>query len=90
MSGDGEDSLVGTEVVSIDNETAETEVKFCRARGSEPGRTGCRRIYQSPREPLEQRRTCEIRDRHADSAPEWGQAETAQVWVADPAKSDIT
>ena len=33
----GEDSLVETKVVPVDNESAETEVEFCRPRGSEPG-----------------------------------------------------
>ena len=40
MSGeqsDGEDSLVGTEVVPVDDETAKTEVEFRRPRGSDPG-----------------------------------------------------
>ena len=32
-----EDSVVGTEVVLVDDETAETEVEFCQPRGSDPG-----------------------------------------------------
>ena len=68
MSGeqsDWEDSLVGTEVVPVDEETAETEVEFRRPRGSEPGPD------RMPKDiPVVTRAAgVEIRDRHANSGP---------------------
>ena len=34
---DGENSIAGTEVVPVEDETEETEVEFCLPRGTGPG-----------------------------------------------------
>ena len=88
---DREDNLVGTEVVPVDDETAETEVEFRQPCGSEPGPdqmpkdipvvTGAIGAETDMRDPGQ---TCRL------GSPKRGQTKTAPVWVANPANYGIT